>query len=136
MCLLLLVVSSPLVVLKYVLFVFVVGFEFGVDFTTGHMVLFFQAPKKHSKDNFSVRSFWPKHTWRPKPLTFVPGGAWGERGRGGGGGGCGREDYVQCAAARLQEQNGSLLHMDSFGAIPRVERNVLACPTLKEPASL
>ena len=53
-----------------------------------------------------------------------------------GGGGCGREDYVQCAAARLQEQNGSLLHMDSFGAIPRVERNVLACPTLKEPASL
>ena len=53
-----------------------------------------------------------------------------------GGGGCGREDYVQCAAARLQEQNGSLLHMDSFGAIPRVERNVLACPTLKEPTSL
>ena len=53
-----------------------------------------------------------------------------------GGGGGGREDYVQCAAARLQEQNGSLLHMDSFGAIPRVERNVLACPTLKEPASL
>ena len=52
------------------------------------------------------------------------------------GGGCGREDYVQCAAARLQEQNGSLLHMNSFGAIPRVERNVLACPTLKEPASL
>ena len=50
--------------------------------------------------------------------------------------GGGREDYVQCAAARLQEQNGSLLHMDSFGAIPRVERNVLACPTLKEPASL
>ena len=48
----------------------------------------------------------------------------------------GREDYVQCAAARLQEQNGSLLHMNSFGAIPRVERNVLACPTLKEPASL
>ena len=48
----------------------------------------------------------------------------------------GREDCVQCAAARLQEQNGSLLHMDSFGAIPRVERNVLACPTLKEPASL
>ena len=53
-----------------------------------------------------------------------------------GGGGGGREDYVQCAAARLQEQNGSLLHMNSFGAIPRVERNVLACPTLKEPASL
>ena len=53
-----------------------------------------------------------------------------------GGGGRGREDYVQCAAARLQEQNGSLLHMDSFGAIQRVERNVLACPTLKEPASL